>query len=1011
MASNPYAQFKKPNPYAVYSTQGAGPKAPTGYAAPGAAAVAAVPGGPEDIHTISRQSSARSGAEQAARIAAERQILAIQQGTPIAQANLAKAQAEAVIARQKADESKAEQAIATMTPDSNVHGEAYLKQFVPPAMQAVVKAYARGDLGSRSGGMSTSMLPIIQHAMNYDPSTSGVNFPARVKMQSDLASGDPKSAGGSLQAFERMLLHGGEVLDAGGKLNNFRSGVPAILNYPKAGIESVFQDRDLAHFNAMVRNYAPEAQKAVSGVAGGEAERQERANSFAGSMSPQALVGGLQADARQAFDAMQATNDRYKRIMGHDILDAMSPQAKAAYDKIMAGGFDKAGKPLLPADGWAPISGQGGGQAGGGDGHDPNNPYGPASQQGVPMGLATGKSREVPDPQANALLDGLLRSGASDEQINAALKAVGHEPVNPTQTAAARAYMAKHPDYKGGFGAATKTENQTLWNRATASPLGVGVGSAADAGLAGFTDEIGAGIGALTGQGKYSDLLDNLNAKKESAFATNPRAHFLGTLAGTATGAAGLESGLGSVASKLGEYGLERGLGTVGARAAFRSGRALSSPVAADALYGGLYGAGEGNDDRTGGAILGATFGAGGGMFGRSVARGASNAVRGVKDEAVRYLNDAGVPLTVGQVLGGFSKKFENSFSSVNPQIAERYIEGMQGFNKAGFDQGLDVIGAKVGQTGAQGVADARNAVSGVYRNTLDPLSFHVDPQFGADYTNTALRGAELPRTMARNAQDTLRMRIQDNVGPDGIMNGNDFQQSLRGLRQDSASFLKNDTPYATDFDAVSRQGQDALRGMVNRQAPGALDAFDAANAANRNVSVLKDAVHRARNGTRTGETDLFAPSQLSDAAAANARRYGGTEGTPDQPFFDLTRAGQKVLPNTVPDSGTAPRMLYALGAHSALNGLTAGAGAGVGFLGGNTKEGTEVGTGAGLTMGALLALGGTKTGQRVLTKMLLDRPDWAEPVADRILRSAPRAGMMFSGFGSALNPALVPAR
>jgi hypothetical protein len=569
MASNPYAQFKKPNPYAVYSTQGAGPKAPTGYAAPGAAAVAAVPGGPEDIHTISRQSSARSGAEQAARIAAERQIIAIQQGTPIAQANLAKAQAEAVIARQKVDESNAEQAIATMAPNSNVHGEAYLKQFVPPAMQAVVKAYARGDLGSRSGGMSTSMLPIIQHAMNYDPSASGVNFPARVKMQSDLASGDPKSAGGSLQAFERMLLHGENVMDAGLKLRNFHSGIASLpLNALRARAKSFDQDPTLASFAEQVRNYAPEAQKAIANSIGGEAERMDRAGAFAGSSSPEALVAGLQGDARQAMGAMQATNDRYKRIMGRDILDAMSPQAKAAYDKIMAGGFDKTGKALLPADGWTPISGvnpPAGGNSGG-----PARPLPGA-------GLATGatKAENMP-PETAAAITGMIKRGMSAQQINSVLVPAGL--IGPSGLSEETITQARKTLAAGGSLMPQFEKPTTLMNRVAGSPVGVGVGSAVDSGLGGFTDEI---AGALNPNLDISQV----NANKQAAFAEHPRASTIGSILGTGTTA-------------LGGGMLLRGAPLV-------AGLGRTAPFVGGGLYGGISGAGQNNDDRVDGFGLG----------------------------------------------------------------------------------------------------------------------------------------------------------------------------------------------------------------------------------------------------------------------------------------------------------------------------------------------------------------------------------------------------------------------
>lgn len=1001
MASNPYAQFKKPNPYAVYKTQGSGPKAPTGFAAPGAARVAPIPGSEADIGYIASKAAATSRAEQAARIAAERQIIGIQQGTPLAAANLAKAQAEATIASQKADEAKAEQAIGTMGPNSNEQGDAYLKKYVPPNMWNVVKAYARGDLGSRSGGLSTSMLPIIQHAMNYDHSASGTNFPARVKMQSDLASGAPGSAGGQLQAFERMLLHGENVLDTGLKLNNFHSGfLSSVPNRIRSTMESWNQNPTLALFTKQVGNYAPESEKAIAGGLGSAPERQSRAAAFSGSESPEAIVAGLQGDAQQAVGAMQAVNDRYKRLMGHDIVDALSPDAQRAFNKIMAGGYDPTGKPLHPAEGWTPIS-----QAGGGAGGVGGNGGGSPLPGATPATGAT-KAESMP-PETAAAITGMIKRGMSAQQINSVLVPAGL--IGPEGLSEDTITKARQTIAAGGSIVPQFEKPTSLKDRVISSPFGVGVGSAADAGMMGFSDEAAAGIGSLTGQGNYSDLLNQYNTGKQNAFAADPRAHLLGTIAGTATGAAGLEGGLGNIAGKLGTYGLERGLGTAGAKAAFGAGKVLNSPIAADALYGGLYGTGEDNDNRVGGAAMGAAFGAGGGMFGRGLVKVASGAAGGVKNAAVQYLNDAGVPLTFGQAvgqsgrLGNVARSIENGMSSipvVGDIIKGRQREGMQAFNEVAFKQGLSPIDATVGQAGAEGVAAARKAVSGVYGDTLDPLAFQVDPQFGADYTNTALRAGELPRTMARNANDTLRLRVQDNIGPNGMIAGNDFQQSLRGLRQDAGSFRNE--PYGADFGQVTQQAQDAMRGLVDRQAPGALPAFDAANLANRNVSVLKDAVNRARNGTRSGQTDMFTPSQLSDAAAANAKRFGGTEGTPDQPFFDLTRAGQQVLPSTIPDSGTGFRL-----ATAAIPGLAGGAGAGLGWAGGDAKTGAKTG----LVLGGLAALGGSKTAQRAMVSTLLDRPDWAEPLSQWILRSSPRAGMMFSGIGSALNPALAPGQ
>ena len=156
---------------------------------------------------------------------------------------------------------------------------------------------------------------------------------------------------------------------------------------------------------------------------------------------------------------------------------------------------------------------------------------------------------------------------------------------------------------------------------------------------------------------------------------------------------------------------------------------------------------------------------------------------------------------------------------------------------------------------------------------------------------------------------------------------------------------------------------------------------------------VLQDAVNRGRSGTRVGDPGLFAPSQLNDAAAANARRFGGNQGTTNQPFFDLTRAGQRVLPSAIADSGTAGR----LAVQGGLAALGGGLGAGVGYGGGDTATGA----GGGLALAGLLAAGGSRAGQRALTGALLNRPVAAPRIAQEILARQRYLGMFGAGLAT----------
>lgn len=130
---------------------------------------------------------------------------------------------------------------------------------------------------------------------------------------------------------------------------------------------------------------------------------------------------------------------------------------------------------------------------------------------------------------------------------------------------------------------------------------------------------------------------------------------------------------------------------------------------------------------------------------------------------------------------------------------------------------------------------------------------------------------------------------------------GRDVQAILQGLRKDASAM--GGKPRADIYQDASRQAEDAVIGMVNRQSPDVMPAFNEANDIYRNSQILRDAVNKAGNAE-----GRFTPAQLGQVARQNAKKYGGRHGTTDVPFFELQRAGQQVLPAKLPDSGTAGR-------------------------------------------------------------------------------------------------------
>lgn len=591
--------------------------------------------------------------------------------------------------------------------------------------------------------------------------------------------------------------------------------------------------------------------------------------------------------------------------------------------------------------------------------------------------IPTGKTITKNDPAkagVNAKIAAMVQKGATDEQILAYASKVGVDPANTTINQVLD-WRRKHPEYKGSYSVnvddiqVPMSRAQQLLNKIGSGPVGAGVMNAAD---------------TIVPLGKLSGNPEVTAAIMDSVSRANPKSSMVGRVAGGAVGAGATEVALGRLATT-------RLLAN-----APRLARAVANPVTADAAFGGAQGAMNAEPGSTAsGTLAGILAGAGGGVAGRAVTRGVGNAAGGVRNAAIDELQTRGIPLTVGQALsqsgriGQTVKSVEDAMTSlpiVGNMINARRTEGLREFNRSALDEALAPIGETAAGTVAEdGIARARNLVSQSYDDALGGVSMAGDAPFVGDMRNVFTRAARLPATMADNAGYSLNTRVGESFDPQGILSGRNFQQSLRGLRRDAGA-VRNQ-PYGHDFGQVTREAEQALEALAGRQAPDVVPALGRANEAYGRVGIVRDAVNSARNGSRSGEGGLFMPSQLSDAASKNARRFGGTQATPDAPFFQLNEAARNVLPSRTPDSGSIGRLLVA-------GGITSGAAGGADYASGS---GGNISASAASTL-ALLSVLGTRRGQQALVAGLTRRPDAIRNAADLIARNQRWGGVLGAG-------------
>jgi hypothetical protein len=513
-----------------------------------------------------------------------------------------------------------------------------------------------------------------------------------------------------------------------------------------------------------------------------------------------------------------------------------------------------------------------------------------------------------------------------------------------------------------------------------------------------------AAANALTG-GYLNDIIGATGGSAQEAQngidlmrAQHPLTSLGGDVAGyaTAEGLAGLAPGVKALtATKFGRRGL-------------------------DAAYGAFSGSGENDDNRVLGALTGAPINMAGGMFGRGVLGASSAAARGIQNPDLKLLDRAGVPLTLGRIGRG-----AGDFTPTNPATPgdivgtetgglEDRLAGLWGldavigaarrrgddaFNRATFNR----IAPGVTDIGQAGLTNAKAAETAAY-NKLNPVRLSVDTPFtdSLSAAETAANGLSHHAGDVRSVIGDIRNQIADNG-----MTGKGYQTALQSIRKTRATL--NDDVGGKAADVLNGLEQ-SVADLGDRQGGQIAQDLAEANAIHARRKIVQAAV---KTGPSQGAGEMFSPKTLNQASISNTTRFGGLDKalSPDRPFYDLTSAGMKVMPNLTPDSGTAGRLL--------LYPLIAGVGgSGIGALSGEDKgsgaiEGANVGTGLGLlTLGAGVGPY-SRTGQRIIQRALLgERPEIVQAIGNR-LKMAQRIGGMFGASAARdyfLQPELNPA-
>lgn len=485
-----------------------------------------------------------------------------------------------------------------------------------------------------------------------------------------------------------------------------------------------------------------------------------------------------------------------------------------------------------------------------------------------------------------------FKNGANREQLDALAAKYGYPPYGPDLDEAIRQRQ------RGGIvmfqtaqsGKRDVSARQAAVGEFMSSPTGATLAGVGNGLLLGGLDEVGGAARSLATGAPLDQSIAEADLMKQIIAEQNPTAYTLGNIGG------GAASGFAATAGAT-RMGLAQGGNIL-------SPGAIATDVALGTVAGGL----ENNQNRLGGAGMGAVAGVAGGVTGRT----AGKAIAPTGGQSVP-LYDAGVRPTPGQRFGGVVNWAEETMGSVpfvGGAIRGARQKARDQFETGAFNNALGEIGLKLPkgvQNGADAHRFAQKRFSEAYEKAREGLVLVRDEKFVDDYKVLAeeIAGGGLTEQSAKRFQ-TIVKDVIDRRMPNGRMDGAALKQVQSSLGKRIAA-LRNapsgDAELADALGELSTIIDDAARRSSTPEAVAALDAAD------RGYAQLVR-IETAAGMGGIDEAGRFMPKDYARAV----RKEAGGRATRSKAYLRGDALGQEYadaglrLADRVPNSGTAER-------------------------------------------------------------------------------------------------------
>lgn len=312
-----------------------------------------------------------------------------------------------------------------------------------------------------------------------------------------------------------------------------------------------------------------------------------------------------------------------------------------------------------------------------------------------------------------------------------------------------------------------------------------------------------------------------------------------------------------------------------------------------------------------------------------AVKRPAEEAVPDTHLDDVRLLHDEGIRMTPGQIRGGAARDIESKRTS-DPHVGHAIHEGVRqsinDFDRVIYRKTLNLAGAdypKDGDVGHDGIGAVYNQLSNAYEKLKPQMKALPDKEFQGDLTEAMETSGVKGSRERAELQSLIDRRIKPAFGKDG-MTGEDFKTLESSLSAEAREYKNSGDAYQRKLGNAISEVLSGLQGSLERNsAPEVRPQLQKLNSAYASYKTMEDAAYAARSAD-----GVFTPRQYATALGKGGRRQRAMVARGLGRFQNLARAAQRILPDKVPDSGTAGRSAVTRGV-GAMTGAAIGSHAG----------------------------------------------------------------------------------